>query len=101
MRIFLDMRHSVLVTNEREVPAGLSRSKSAAALKTLDVGVGEEDFLTLCRLFLIAVAMLESNSDNEYLLALHLLDKVLFLIFYTVIKRKNYGTQRLSNFIDS
>ncbi|EJD74055.1 SAX-2 protein [Loa loa] len=70
-----DMRHSVLVTDEREAPAGLSRSKSATALKTMDAGVGE-DFSTLCRLFLIAVAMLESNSDNEYLLALHLLDKV-------------------------
>lgn len=80
------MRHSVLVTDEREVPAGLSRSKSATALKTMDASFGEEDFLTLCRLFLIAVAMLESNSDNEYLLALHLLDKVLFLIFLTILR---------------
>lgn len=69
------MRHSVLVTDDREMLVCLSRSKSATALKTVDVGVGE-DFSTLCRLFLIAVAMLESNSDNEYLLALNLLDKV-------------------------
>ncbi|VDO61295.1 unnamed protein product [Onchocerca flexuosa] len=79
-----DIRHSVLIADEREVPVALSRSKSATALKTLDGSIGEEDFSTLCRLFLIAVAMLESNSDNEYLLALHLLDKV-FLIFHNII----------------
>uniref|UniRef100_A0A0R3RWW2 MOR2-PAG1_N domain-containing protein n=1 Tax=Elaeophora elaphi TaxID=1147741 RepID=A0A0R3RWW2_9BILA len=87
-----DMRHSVLVTDEREIPAGLSRSKSATALKTMDAGVGEEDFSTLCRLFLIAVAMLESNSDNEYLLALHLLDKV----FDAAASDKALCLQRLS-----
>lgn len=77
--MFSDVRHSVLVNDEREVPAGLSRSKSATALKTMDNGVGEEDFPALSRLLLIAVAMLESNYDNEYLLALHLLDKVFFI----------------------
>ncbi|VDK63731.1 unnamed protein product [Onchocerca ochengi] len=87
-----DIRRSVLVANEREVPVALSRSKSATALKTLDAGVGEEDFSTLCRLFLIAVAMLESNSDNEYLLALHLLDKV----FDAAASDKALCLQRLS-----
>ncbi|KAK6100762.1 Cell morphogenesis N-terminal family protein [Brugia pahangi] len=87
-----DMRHSVLVTNDREVPTGLSRSKSATALKTMDVGAGEENFSTLCQLFLIAVAMLESNFDNEYLLALHLLDKV----FDTAASDKALCLQRLS-----
>lgn len=81
------MRHSVLVTDEREIPTGLCRSKSATALKTMDAGVGEEDFSTLCRLFLIAVAMLESNFDNEYLLALHLLDKVTLNILQCYMRR--------------
>uniref|UniRef100_A0A915PVF0 Uncharacterized protein n=1 Tax=Setaria digitata TaxID=48799 RepID=A0A915PVF0_9BILA len=86
-----DMRYSVLVSDEREIQVGLSRSKSATALKTMDAGI-EEDFSTLCRLLLIAVAMLESNSDNEYLLALHLLDK----IFDAAASDKALCLQRLS-----
>ncbi|VDN03343.1 unnamed protein product [Thelazia callipaeda] len=85
-------RHSVLVCGDREILSGLSRSKSTTALKSEDMVVGEEDFSTLSRLLLIAVAMLESNSDNEYLLALHLLDK----IFDATTFDKSLCLQRLS-----
>ncbi|KHN72892.1 Protein furry -like protein-like [Toxocara canis] len=72
-----EVRHSVLISEERDPPPGLSRSKSATALKSTEHGVGEEDLSALCQLLSISVAMLESNNDNEYLLALHLLDKIL------------------------
>lgn len=67
----------MLINEERELPSGLTRSKSATALKSGEHGVGEEDLSALSQLLSIAVAMLESNNDNEYLLALHLLDKVI------------------------
>uniref|UniRef100_A0A915AQL7 Cell morphogenesis protein N-terminal domain-containing protein n=1 Tax=Parascaris univalens TaxID=6257 RepID=A0A915AQL7_PARUN len=72
-----EVRHSMLINEERELPSGLTRSKSATALKSTEHGVGEEDLAALSQLLSIAVAMLESNNDNEYLLALHLLDKIL------------------------
>lgn len=42
----------------------------------MEAGIAEEDLTAFTRLLSIAVAVLESNNDNEYLLALHLLDKV-------------------------
>lgn len=68
----------MMVGDERDLMLpGMSRSKSASALKTAEHGVGLEDLSALCHLLSISVAMLESSNDNEYLLALHLLDKVL------------------------
>uniref|UniRef100_A0A0N5A9H4 Protein furry n=1 Tax=Syphacia muris TaxID=451379 RepID=A0A0N5A9H4_9BILA len=73
-----EIRHSVLISDEHDsILTGMSRSKSASALKTVECEVGLEDLSALCHLLSISVAMLESNSDNEYLLALNLLDKVL------------------------
>lgn len=71
-----DARRSVLIGDRCEPLVTLSRSKSATILKSIDDEVGVEDLLAVSRLLSIAVAMLETNNDNEYLLALHLLDRV-------------------------
>ncbi len=58
----------------------LGRSRSAQSLKTLD----EQQYMTiedktslLAQFFWIAVVMLETDYEHEFLLALRLLDKVL------------------------
>lgn len=67
---------------ENEMPSSmvastpLNRSKSAATLK-VDTSLTNEDSIgAFVQLMSIAVAMLESHIDNEYLLALNLMDKV-------------------------
>lgn len=55
--------------------ANLPRSKSAHALKT--VGEGQDEHMTaLSQLLWIAVSLLESDYEHEFLLALRLLEKV-------------------------
>lgn len=57
----------------------LPRSKSAHALKT--VGEGQDEHMTaLSQLLWIAVSLLESDYEHEFLLALRLLEKVWILI---------------------
>lgn len=70
----------MLIENEMPstiVPATpLNRSKSAATLQ-VDTSLTNEDSIgAFVQLMSIAVAMLESHVDNEYLLALTLMDKV-------------------------
>lgn len=72
----------MMISETNEPTIGLCRSKSATALKSTDVSVGEEDLSALCQLLSISVALLESTNDNEYILALHLLDKVCTLILF-------------------
>lgn len=80
--IIAEIRHSMMISETNEPTIGLCRSKSATALKSTDVSVGEEDLSALCQLLSISVALLESTNDNEYILALHLLDKVCTLILF-------------------
>uniref|UniRef100_A0A914W2H8 Protein furry n=1 Tax=Plectus sambesii TaxID=2011161 RepID=A0A914W2H8_9BILA len=56
----------------------LPRSKSAQALKSVPEGQ-EEHMAAMSQLFWIATSMLESDFEHEYLLALHLLDKMIDL----------------------
>ncbi|KAI1729370.1 protein furry like protein [Ditylenchus destructor] len=83
----LETRHSLLIENAAAVPpevtTPLNRSKSATTLKLDGTSplISEEEYTisinALCQLISISVAMLESSVDNEFLLALHLLDKIL------------------------
>ncbi len=62
----------------------LPRSKSAQALKSVPEGQ-EEHIAAMSQLFWIATSMLESDLEHEFLLALHLLDKVRpFQLFLSV-----------------
>uniref|UniRef100_A0A7E4UWN9 MOR2-PAG1_N domain-containing protein n=1 Tax=Panagrellus redivivus TaxID=6233 RepID=A0A7E4UWN9_PANRE len=75
-----DARHSMLIENEIHpnivTSTPLNRSKSAATLK-IDASSADDDGIGACvQLLSIAVAMLESHIDNEYLLALNLMDKI-------------------------
>ena len=54
----------------------LNRSKSAATLK-VETAANEEGINAFAQLMSIAIAMMESHIDNEYLLALNLMDKIL------------------------
>jgi hypothetical protein len=83
------MRHSLLLGNEFLSPQTemkkcgfLIRSKSATTLKLSDtpnVMMNEEELNTFTRILLITLPLLESNLDNEFLLSLHTLDKVMLL----------------------
>lgn len=56
----------------------LSRSRSAQSLKLLGDSSSQDDKMTiLAQLFWIAVSLLESDYEHEYLLALRLLSRVL------------------------
>ena len=57
--------------------SNLPRSHSAQSLKQLQDPAGHDDKLTLLtQLFWIAVSLLESDYEHEFLLAVNLLDKV-------------------------
>ena len=56
----------------------LSRSRSAQSLKHIQDSLGHDDKITiLSQMFWIAVSMLESDYEYEFLLAIRLLDKVI------------------------
>jgi len=58
----------------------LSRSRSAQSLKHIQDSLGHDDKVTiLAQMFWIAVSMLESDYEYEFLLAIRLLDKVIAL----------------------
>ncbi|XP_046454255.1 protein furry-like isoform X2 [Daphnia pulex] len=58
--------------------SSLSRSRSAQSLKALETGLVQDDKLAiLAQLFWIAVCLLESDYEHEFLLALRLLERVL------------------------
>lgn len=58
-------------------PVNLPRSKSAQTLKMLnETGNIDEHVVTLSQLLWIAISMLESDYEHEFLLALKLLEKV-------------------------
>ena len=58
--------------------SSLSRSRSAQSLKALESGIVQDDKLSiLAQLFWIAVCLLESDYEYEFLLALRLLERVL------------------------
>ncbi len=64
----------------------LSRSRSAQSLRAVgagfDPGSTQEDKQTImAQLFCIAVSLMESDYDHEFLLALKLLEKASFLFF--------------------
>ncbi|CAJ0942868.1 unnamed protein product, partial [Mesorhabditis belari] len=70
-----DARLSLLVAEEEPwVWTSMVRSKSAEQLKT---DGEEEEANTRVQVLAIAVSLLESGIDNEFLLALHLLEKAL------------------------
>uniref|UniRef100_A0A1S4MZI1 Uncharacterized protein n=1 Tax=Pediculus humanus subsp. corporis TaxID=121224 RepID=A0A1S4MZI1_PEDHC len=59
-------------------PTNLSRSRSAQSLKLLGDSSSQDDKMTiLAQLFWIAVSLLESDYEHEFLLALRLLSRVL------------------------
>ena len=57
--------------------ATLSRSRSAQSLKVMDAATQDDKMNILVQLFWICLAVLESDYEHEFLLALRLLDKVL------------------------
>ncbi|EYC42272.1 hypothetical protein Y032_0537g3116 [Ancylostoma ceylanicum] len=71
-----DARLSLLLSEEESrLGAALMRSKSADQLKS-DVE-GDEEATARMQICAIAVALLESGVDNEFLLAINLLEKIL------------------------
>ena len=59
-------------------PPGVTRSKSVQSLKALeDELLSPEDEYSLSKFFWISVAMLETDYEDEFLLAVRLLDKLL------------------------
>lgn len=59
-------------------PSALSRSRSAQSLKLLSDTSTQDDKLTiLAQLFWLAVSLLESDYEHEFLLACRLLSRVL------------------------
>ncbi|CAI4228998.1 unnamed protein product [Auanema sp. JU1783] len=71
-----DARFSMLVAEEEPwVGAALMRSKSADQLKT--DGEGDEEATARMQICAVAVSLLDSGMENEFLLAVHLLEKIL------------------------
>uniref|UniRef100_A0A1I7XAJ6 Ion_trans domain-containing protein n=1 Tax=Heterorhabditis bacteriophora TaxID=37862 RepID=A0A1I7XAJ6_HETBA len=71
-----DARLSLLVAEEEPwIGTALMRSKSADQLKTDPEG--DEEATARMQICAIAVALLDSGIDNEFLLAINLLDKIL------------------------
>ncbi|TKR67387.1 hypothetical protein L596_023547 [Steinernema carpocapsae] len=64
------------ITSPLSSPSGgLTRSKSAQTLSSEHSPIDQEHITALVQLFAIALALLESPNDHEYLLALTLLEK--------------------------
>lgn len=57
--------------------SSLSRSRSAQSLKLIDSGNQDDKMTILAQLFWLAVSLLESDYEHEFLLALRLLARVL------------------------
>ncbi|KAE9419635.1 hypothetical protein Angca_005073, partial [Angiostrongylus cantonensis] len=73
---FKDARLSLLLSeDDSSLGVALMRSKSADQLKTEPEG--DEEAIARMQICAIAVALLESGVDNEFLLSLNLLEKVL------------------------
>lgn len=68
----MDSRHAY-----NKYTTNLSRSRSAQSLKLLDSTSQDDKMLILAQLFWLAVSVLESDYEHEYLLALRLLNRVL------------------------
>lgn len=63
--------------NAMKFGPSLSRSRSAQSLKLLDSGNQDDKMTILAQLFWLAVSLLESDYEHEFLLALRLLSRVL------------------------
>ena len=71
-------RHSSGDMDSKKKDTNLKRSTSAQSLKQLQDPMGQDDKLTiLSQMFWIAVSLLESDYEYEFLLAVRLLEKVL------------------------
>ncbi|CAD5220403.1 unnamed protein product [Bursaphelenchus xylophilus] len=73
-----DTRHSLLIENELvldPIPT-ITRCKSAQMLASTSRGLKEEAVQALSQVVSMCVCLLESQIDNEYLLAVHLLKRI-------------------------
>ena len=83
-----------LSENESRKNTNLSRSRSAQSLKQLQDPTGQDDKLTiLCQFFWIAVSLLESDYEHEFLLAVRLLDKVCCCIIHMLYGARDWLLQ--------
>ncbi|PAV74805.1 hypothetical protein WR25_11823 [Diploscapter pachys] len=73
-----DARMSLFLSEDEPWPVALVRSKSADQLKTDEA---EEETTARMQLCAIALALLDSSIENEFILALNLLEKVLDVPF--------------------
>lgn len=65
-------------TTPKFCPVSLSRSRSAQSLKLLGDTATQDDKMTIfTQIFWLAVSLLESDYEHEFLLALRLLSRVL------------------------
>ncbi|CAD5214063.1 unnamed protein product [Bursaphelenchus okinawaensis] len=73
-----DTRHSLLIENDAIIDPlpTITRCKSAQMLASTSGGLKDEAIQALTQIVSISVCMLESQIDNEYLLALHLLKRI-------------------------
>ncbi|CAI5444117.1 unnamed protein product [Caenorhabditis angaria] len=69
-------RLSLLVSDQQTSPETLIRSKSAEQLQT-DIEQQDEETLARMQICAIAISLMESSMDNEFLLAIQLLHRVL------------------------
>lgn len=78
----VELRNRVALEAERnsqKFGGALSRSRSAQSLKLLGDSATQDDKMTiLAQLFWLAVSLLESDFEHEFLLALRLLGRVLY-----------------------
>ena len=82
--------HSFSESEAKRVDTNLRRSASSLSLKP-DPGAQQDKVTILTQLFWIAVALLESDYDYEFLLAVKLLSKVInfpqgFYVFINKLK---------------
>lgn len=80
--------------NYQTTNAAIPRSKSAHALKLNGDNQLDEHVVALSQLLWIAVSMMESDYEHEYLLALRLFEKVCFNLYicvgYTIFMKHNF-----------
>lgn len=69
-------------SSANKFPPNLSRSRSAQSLKMLGDTQTQDDKLTiLAQLFWLAVGLLESDYEHEFLLAARYLEIVIYIYF--------------------
>ena len=78
--------HRISADLECRKSTNLSRSRSAQSLKNLADNSSDDKLTILSQMFWLAVSLLESDYEHEFLLAIRLLEKVsLHLVLFKIL----------------